>query len=150
MKKFITSVFYIFLITIIIYQIYIKVKNRSNMSTLLGYSCLKVISGSMSPDIMEGENIIIKKCNNYEIGDIITYLYNDEIITHRIVEIKNDLYYTKGDLNNTVDFNPIEYNQIYGKVIYHFKLNIPNLKKSYSKYVETETFSVYYEKNETE
>ena len=98
----------------------------------------------MAPEIMEGEDIIIKKSEDYEIGDIITFSCNDEIITHRIVSIENNnLYYTKGDLNNTIDLEPIEKDKIYGKVIYHFKGLIPTRYYSSSKYVDSKTFHIY-------
>ena len=128
-----------------------KFINPKKINSLLGYSILNVISGSMSPEINEGDIIIIKKYKNYEVGDIITFSSNDEIITHRIYSIIDDYYFTKGDANNTIDLEPIEFNQIYGKVIFHFNSFIQNLQHSSSKYTDLQTFHVYGEiENSTE
>lgn len=113
------------------------------MKQLFGYSCLKVITGSMEPEIKAGENIIIKKCKEYKIGDIITYVTNElEIVTHRIVSKEEELYYTKGDANNSQDYNPISISQIYGKVIFHFNSFFPNSIFSFAKYLDSNKSTV--------
>lgn len=102
---------------------------------LFGFGMLKVVTGSMAPTIQVGETIVIKKSFNYEVGDIITYKsFDGNIITHRIIDIDNDLYYTKGDFNNVEDKEPIKLGQIYGKVICHFYSFIPNSIFSLAQY----------------
>ena len=97
----------------------------------------------MEPEIQAGENIIIKKCKEYEIGDIITYISKDEVlVTHRIVSIDDGLYYTKGDFNNVEDPEPITDSQIYGKVIFHFNSFFPNLFFSLARYVDSNKTSI--------
>lgn len=135
MKHVIKFIIFSLILSIIINIIYCKFIKKSEINQLFGYSCLKVLTGSMEPEIKAGENIIIKKSNDYKIGDIITFITKDgEIITHRIVSIENENYYTKGDYNNAQDIEPITINQIYGKVIFHFSSLLPNNNISFAKY----------------
>ena len=111
---FISIVF--FLITL-----FLKINSSGNKPIQpFGITILKVMSNSMSPVIEKGNKIIIKKQNEYEIGDIITYINNDgNLITHRIIEKYEDGFITKGDNNNTEDKEKVRKNQVLGKII-HF------------------------------
>lgn len=138
MKSFIKFIIYSLIISIIISLIIFNFISKSEINQLFGYSCLKVLTGSMEPEIKTGENVIIKKCKDYKIGDIITYITKDlEVITHRIVSKEGELYYTKGDANNVEDSEPIPISQIYGKVIFHFNSFLPNSIFSFAKYVDS-------------
>ena len=78
-----------------------------------------VITGSMEPTINIKELIVIKEQNSYNIGDIITYRdYNNNLVTHRIINKFEDKVITRGD-NNTVSDKPISLKKIEGKVYYH-------------------------------
>ena len=86
----------------------------------------------MEPSIHFGDVILVKKCkeNKLNIGDIITFKNNNEVITHRILEIeknegKETLYITKGDNNNTEDIGKVTFSSIIGKSV----LIIPYLGK---------------------
>lgn len=143
MKSLIKFIVYSLIISIIISFIFLKFISKSEINQLFGYSCLKVITGSMEPEIKAGENVLIKKCKDYKIGDIITYITKDlEIITHRIISKEEGLYYTKGDANNVEDSEPILDNQIYGKVIAHFDSFLPNSLFSFSKYIYSNKTSI--------
>lgn len=98
----------------------------------------------MEPEIKAGENIIVKECKKYDVGDIITYITEEgEIITHRIVSIDDyESYHTKGDANNVEDPIPVAKSQIYGKVIYHFNSILLSPIFSYAKYVNSNSTSV--------
>ena len=86
-------------------------------------SLFQIKSGSMMPEIEIGEIAILLKQNEYEKDDIITYQVNDlYFITHRIKEVKENGYITKGDFNNDEDEELIVNNQIRGKVIFHSKI----------------------------
>lgn len=89
---------------------------------LMNYKLYIVSSGSMEPYLKTNELILVKRhLNSYSVGDIICY--NDESmkfpITHRIINIEKDNYYTKGDYNNIADFYPTNIDNIIGKVIWH-------------------------------
>ena len=122
MKKTIKLILSIFLISISIYILYCKFILKQSIIKIFGFAFLIVATGSMSPQINPGELIIIKEYTNYQVGDIVTYKVDDEhLITHRIIEKQDNQIITKGDFNNIVD-DPININQIQGKVIYQFKV----------------------------
>ncbi len=91
--------------------------------SFMGYSVLNIATGSMQGTIDEGDVIIIKKTDDYKIGDIVTYLpegYDRKTIstTHRIIGIdENGAYICKGDANDTKDTVPVKKEYIVGEVI---------------------------------
>jgi len=93
----------------------------ANVNLLGGYRPLIVQSGSMEPTIMTGDVIVIATAPNYQKNDVVTFQDPENgIITHRIIEIKNDndtQFVTKGDANRTQDESLIFENQIMGKTI---------------------------------
>ena len=79
-----------------------------------------VTTGSMIPTYNIGTIIYYKKVDQAEIqvGDAISYrLNNGEIVTHRVVEIENGNYFTKGDANNVKDAVPVTYDNVEGKIV---------------------------------
>lgn len=92
-----------------------KLVYQEKAPRLFNYYALDVMSGSMSPAIELGDYIVIEKTNQYEVGDIVSYNYNDEdIVTHRIINIDGDKITTRGDANNSADA-PISESQIIGE-----------------------------------
>ncbi len=86
---------------------------------------LSIASNSMSKTINKGDLIIVEKLNQEEvkelvIGDILVYEYQEKVIVHRIVEISNDKFKTKGDNNEVIDNYTVNSSDVIGKV----KLNI--------------------------
>ena len=120
--KFINVCILIILIFLLAFICYSKFIKHEELITIFGKGFLVVITESMSPTIESGEFIVISKEDNYEEGDIVTYLDKDEmIVTHRIMEIDNNYFYAKGDNNNITDLKE-KVNKIYGKVIFHSKI----------------------------
>lgn len=77
---------------------------------------------SMEPQFLSGDILTVKKCNIYNVSDIILFHYLDEgYLVHRIIEIKDNarLYLCRGD--NTKRIEIILERQILGKVIYAFR-----------------------------
>lgn len=113
----------LFAFSIFISKVEIK---DGTISYVHGYSAATVISGSMEPTIHVGDIVIIQKCDDYNNGDVITFLAEDgEVYTHRIVSVGYDQFKTKGDANNTVDEFLAYKENIAGKVEY----KIPYLGK---------------------
>lgn len=100
---------------------------QGKISNLFGYHFLRVVSSSMTPEIEEGECIIVKsiQSDKLEVGDIITFYSEDPYIygylnTHRIASIDldengNKLFHTKGDANSGEDVYPVKEERIIGK-----------------------------------
>lgn len=97
---------------------YDKFVKKSKIPSVFGYSVLIVASPSMTGSIEAGDAIIIKKSDSYAVGDVITYFPEDESfsVTHRIVRMEGDKFYTKGDANQSEDSDPVLMEQIVGKV----------------------------------
>lgn len=83
------------------------------------YYTLTIGSGSMTPNINKGDMIIVEKLSKQEIedlkvGEILVFKYDQKTIVHRIVEINNDMFYTKGDANNKRDDYAVKSTDIIG------------------------------------
>jgi len=122
------SAILLFIIFVMLVLLSSKYIFKDRIPNFFGYSILRVVSGSMEPEINIGDYVVIKKTDNYKVGEIITFTdQNNTIVTHRIVKINNDTITTKGDANNTED-GIINISSVHGKVIKHFKINL-NFKK---------------------
>jgi len=93
------------------------------VSGIFKYQMIAVGSNSMYPLIKKNDAILIEKTEQYDkinIGDILVYKHEREVILHRIVKItKKDnkfIYNTKGDNNNTVDKWDISEKDVIGTV----------------------------------
>ena len=84
--------------------------------SIWGFKPLVVASGSMEPVLKVGGILYYKenKLDNYKKDDILVYKTPNHIVSHRIVDINNGNFMTKGDANNTGD-GIINKNQILGK-----------------------------------
>ena len=90
---------------------------KQEYNTFFGFSFFNISSGSMKETIQINDIIIVKKDENFNQGDIITFFQDNQIVTHRIVEILDDgNFITKGDANNSKDGKVYKENVI-GKVI---------------------------------
>ena len=121
-KGLITFIITIILLVIVSFNLYnfISIKFLDNeLPKINGYAYLEVVSGSMEPKFKIGDVIIIDtKISKFKEKDIITFKdVNGAFVTHRIIEIKDDLTVTKGDANNTID-EPISKDMIIGKYVY--------------------------------
>lgn len=98
--------------------LFCKTTNDGLLTKICGFGVLSVTSGSMQSELQIGDIIIIKECNEYKVGDIITYNVDDEyLVTHRIIKKEGNNFVTKGDNNNSVDNVKITKKNIEGKVI---------------------------------
>lgn len=122
LKEFLKNIIIVVLVVGLLEVSYSKFIKKEYPVKLFGISFLIVTSGSMEPEINTGEFIIISEKENYEIGDIVTFIDNDDfLITHRIVNIHEDIMETKGDANNLFD-EETTISNVKGKVIFHSKI----------------------------
>lgn len=119
---------------------------KSPVPSVFGYSSLTIATGSMDgtsslvagkepKQVGIGDLIVIYKTDDYQIGDVITFLKSGDSIptTHRIIGYTDGGYVTKGDANNTKDTLPVLHNEVLGEVVGHY----PKLGK-FSLWVKTE------------
>ncbi len=83
------------------------------------YHVFLVQSGSMSPALKTGDVVIIKPVSLYKVNDIITFNSQQNFtVTHRIAQVNNDSFITKGDANPVADQNTLRNSDILGKVFF--------------------------------
>lgn len=120
-------------VPIIILNIVMIVRSYTDpdrMPSVLGYSPVIVLSGSMSPEFEAGDMILIRQVdpNTLQENDVICYLEREAAVTHRIMEIieldGSTYFITQGDANNTEDSLPVTPQQVQGK---YTGLHIPKL-----------------------
>ncbi|HYE12651.1 MAG TPA: signal peptidase I [Patescibacteria group bacterium] len=98
--------------------------NPLHIPSVLGFTTLTVVSGSMSPGIETGDMVIIKMGNkNIKPGDIVTYRLENVLVTHRIKSISNaadvaEVFITQGDANSIPDYKLVERSQIVGRYVF--------------------------------
>lgn len=83
-----------------------------------GYGMAVVLSGSMEETLSVNDLAVIHRQKEYEIGDIIVYQSDGELIIHRIIKMEGDKLVTQGDANHVPD-TPIRFSDIKGKMIGH-------------------------------
>lgn len=95
----------------------------TGLPKIMGWGEVIFLSGSMSPEITTGSLALVHEQEDYQEREIVTYIKNNTLITHRIVKIQEDgKYVVQGDANNTPD-EPITKDMIEGKVI----ISIPHI-----------------------
>jgi len=85
---------------------------------IFGYKPLVVLTGSMEPVLKVGSVVYYTKVSTNELkaGDIITFTEKDgTIVSHRIDKVNEKTFTTKGDANNTIDANEVEFENVLGK-----------------------------------
>lgn len=110
-------IFYVLIIGVIIVSLLGIVKNKDLINEKLPLRLLVIKSNSMFPNLEKNDVILIKKYNDYKVNDIITYSYENYLITHRIIEKNDEGFITKGDNNNSQDNDLVKLKDIKGKVI---------------------------------
>ena len=126
MNSIIVILILIGFIFLIYYIDVVKNSNNGNWKPPL-YQAYVIISQSMEPTIHVQDAIVIKRSDEYKVGDVCTYLsknpsYFGIMITHRIIGTNinskgEKVYIFKGDNNYSADTLEVEENQIYGKVV---------------------------------
>ena len=96
--------------------------------SIMGYTVLRITTGSMAPTYDVDTMIVVKKTEPSQIreGDVITFYSTDPALegslnTHRVVSISQEgdgyIYVTKGDNNNVVDAYDVPSENLLGKVV---------------------------------
>lgn len=86
----------------------------------------KVKGNSMLPFFKHEKTIVtLEKSKNYKKRDVVLAKYNDLVLLHRIIKIKNNIYTLRGD--GLISKEYVKINDVYGKVI-SFKTNDKKIK----------------------
>jgi signal peptidase I len=95
------------------------------MPRLFGKQSFVVLGGSMEPSIRVGSLAVVSPvpAETLQSGHVITYVVRTgDLVTHRIVEVIEDergrAYVTKGDANAYADNEPVQTENVVGKVSY--------------------------------
>lgn len=116
-QKFLGKVVY-WLILLVLFSIAVTTA-ISALNIPGNFKLLVIQSGSMEPAIEMGSLVVVKKASSFQKGEVITYQNKKDsriTTTHRIMEIKDDEFITKGDANDAVDSNPVAKDLILGRV----------------------------------
>ena len=114
--KIFATVFLVFLVTLCIYTFIVTDVMKKDYVNVFGYSYFVVASGSMSGTIEVDDIVVVKITKDVNVGDVITFRSKEgDIITHRLVDKKNNTYVTMGDVNNVRD-EAISKDDIIGKM----------------------------------
>lgn len=82
-----------------------------------GYGAAVVLSGSMEPEFSEGDLIVVKEEENYNLNDIVVFQDGSSLVVHRIVNIDGETITTMGDANTTAD-EPVHVSAVKGKIMF--------------------------------
>lgn len=122
MKKIFKNIFFLILIFILCFVCYSKFIRKDDITKIFGKGFLVVITESMKPTISSGEFIIISEEDRYKVGDVVSYIDEENmIVTHRLEKITKNYFVAKGDNNNISD-GEMNIERICGKVVFHSKI----------------------------
>ena len=120
-------VFLLLMCGLLVFSVYNLYQARQNNEGyfLFGYRPMLVLTGSMEPYMMTNSLVLSKEVTDsdqLEVGDVVTYHVKTESgrplrITHRIVEMEDDLIYTKGDNNQVTAGFALTRDNIDAKVV---------------------------------
>ncbi|MCR5186074.1 MAG: signal peptidase I [Clostridia bacterium] len=122
MIKILKKIDYVILILILLFILalygvfQIKIQKHGYVN-YFGYTFFQVITGSMEPTIKVKDIVVEKITKDVSIDNIITYKYNDDYVTHRVIKRGGNFVVTKGDNNNDID-EPVLIDNVVGKVIF--------------------------------
>jgi len=117
------NIFIVIIVLILIFAVYsffeINIFNKKYVN-VFGYTFFQVKTGSMENEIKVEDIVIdklVSKDEKLNENEIISFVENDVLITHRIKKINDDgTLVTKGDANNSED-DPINRDKVIGKVV---------------------------------
>lgn len=119
-KTFFVSIL-ILLVTVNIILVFKTFFRPKEVPGIFGYKPLIVLSGSMSPTFNYGDMIVVKDVDTGTLkkGDIVSFKNSKKTITtHRINNIVDGCYETKGDANNSKDVGVVCPKDVVGKYSY--------------------------------
>ena len=116
-KFFLDGVIYIVIVGGIVYGL----PKFLSWSLKTPFPMAAITSGSMWPQLKEGDMVFIQGAQSKDTiaeGDVVVWrsTNNEGFVIHRVIELKEDTFITKGDGNFTAD-PPVGYDQLVGKAL---------------------------------
>lgn len=118
MKKIISGIVVLLMMALIVFFVY---QNTMLSKSVMGIRPLTVLTNSMQPEFNAGDLIFIREVDvsDIKVGDIITYwLDESKSITHRVIQIVDGEFITKGDNNNVEDEKLVSREQVMGELVF--------------------------------
>ncbi|WP_100371629.1 signal peptidase I [Bacillus sp. FJAT-45037] len=92
---------------------------------VFGYQPLIILSNSMMPEFKASDMIIIRESETIKEGDIITFRADQNLVTHRVIDLEGEYFETKGDNNAYPDGELVHMSSVLGV----HQMTIPNFGK---------------------
>lgn len=123
-KKMVNVIYYIVVSILVIILVNNFMSKSDSIFKAIGFRTYSILSGSMEPEIKTGDLVIVKSANfnQIEVGDVITFKYEGNIVTHRVINKTEDGFMTKGDNNNIEDTEVVSSDELIGRVLFHIPL----------------------------
>ena len=83
-----------------------------------GYGMAVIRSGSMEDTLSIDDLVLVHRQKEYEVGDIVVYQTDGDLVIHRVIEMEGDKLITQGDANHVPDA-PVRFSAVKGKMIGH-------------------------------
>ena len=93
------------------------------MPAFFGIRPVRVLSGSMKPEIVEGDMVYIQSCREEDVqtGDVIAFENgNGQMVLHRVIRREEEGFITKGDANDREDFQLVSAEDLIGILAVRF------------------------------
>lgn len=113
------SIYYSVIVVLIILLLNNLLMKSDKLFKLVRFRSYTISSRCMEPKILPGDLVIVESVNTQSLknGEIITFNSNNSIVTHRIIEIENRVFKTKGDNKNVKDDDLVYKNEVIGRVV---------------------------------
>ncbi len=121
-KKVITVILEALFVAILLFNVTTALLSHIDLRTRLDYTpyaLLTVEGGSMNPSLRTGDLIVVRRYafGDLSVGDDVTFLTGDGLVTHRIVDVNEDGYVTRGLTNQVDDLYTMSAETYCGKVV---------------------------------
>lgn len=137
-KNILLTVILVLLVIVVVASVFIKA--TGNTPSIGGYMLFRVATGSMEPEIMIGDVILVKEPSDYSaiaVGDVVTYESRFGVtagrpVTHKVIkapyEDNGEWYLQTQGIANDIPDEEINAEQLLGVMV----VKIPFLKELYS------------------
>ncbi|XXM72923.1 signal peptidase I [Lysinibacillus sphaericus] len=124
-KKFVKGIMYLAAaaalccIVFLLFSTYQAKKDPQKIPAIFGYKPMTVLTNSMKPEISAGDIVLVKETEVGDIrkGDILTFeTTGGKVITHRVSQVTQGGFITKGDNNNVADKKKADPSNVLGTV----------------------------------